>query len=246
MKSSTILSIGFCLVFVIHQIQAALNCREDYCINCIANANYTHKCGLCRYKVTTTDGDCSGSIGIDKCESFTQSDQLCKHCKEDYYLTEDAKSCNKIDIDKCRFGMYDRLDKKVKCSACDGVYPSNDNMNCTSDSVPDECKYGGFAKNGTVVVGSTRAPLIDGERYCWACKKGWSRSANSTQCISPCAHGCYYCDLDNICTACDKYNGYYEIWRSRDYGYPKCEHMSMLIQLFSVFFVAFVVVAGVF
>ena len=217
------------LGFMVSQVLSALNCREDYCLNCIANANYTHKCGLCRYLRTTTDGDCSGPIPIERCESYLDSDTLCKHCKEDYYLTPDSKSCQSLNITRCRFGFQDVNDTRVKCSACDRRYPSNDHLNCTDDAVPDECMYGGHARNGTVVEGRTTPANPDGERYCWACKKGWSRSANSTQCVSPCAHGCYYCNLDNICTECDKYNGYYEIWRSRDYGYPKCEHFSLTL-----------------
>jgi len=71
------------------QIMSALNCREEHCINCIANVNYTHSCGLCRYALTTRDGDCSGGIGIDNCESLTESDGLCKDCKEDYVLSKD-------------------------------------------------------------------------------------------------------------------------------------------------------------
>lgn len=224
MKTTTLLKVLFSIAFLAKEIYSALNCREDHCIDCVANVNYTHKCAMCRYARTTVDGDCSGGISIDNCESFTDADGLCKHCKEAYYLTADGKTCNPINISKCRFGYLDTSDSKVKCWACDGKYPSNDHHNCTDDSVPSECKYGGHAKNGTVIFGSTLAAKPEGERFCWACKKGWSRSANSTQCVSACAHGCYYCNIDNICTSCDKYNGYYEIWRSRDYGYPKCEH----------------------
>ena len=231
MKTTTLLKIFFAVAFAAKEVYSALNCREDHCINCVANANYTHKCTMCRYARTTLDGDCSGGISIDNCESFTEFDNLCKHCKEDYYLTTDGKACKKIDISKCRFGFLDTFDSKVKCDACDGTYPSNDHVNCTTDEVPDACKYGGHAKNRTVIFGSTAVAKPEGERYCWACKKGWSRSANSTQCVSACAHGCYYCDIDNICTSCDKYNGYYEVWRSRDYGYPKCEHSGHLLFL---------------
>lgn len=246
MKSTTLLKILFALVCLTTGTFSALNCREDHCIHCVANVNYTHKCGLCRYKRTTTNGDCFGGISIDRCESFTDSDGLCKICKEDYYLSEDKKSCSKIGIDKCRWGFIDPADKKVKCSACDGTYPSNDHLNCTNDEVPDECKYGGHAINGTVVFADTTPNLPDGERYCWACNKGWSRSANSTQCIDACAHGCYYCDVDNICTACDKYNGYYEIWRSRDYGYPKCEHRSFIFYSGTFLIAAFMTISAIF
>jgi hypothetical protein len=159
---------------------SALNCREDHCIHCIANANYTHRCGMCRYRRTTLDGDCSGSIPIEKCESYTDSDTLCKHCREDYYLSTDSKSCVELGIDRCRFGYYDTTDNKAKCSACDRRYPSNDHLSCSGISVPDECMYGGHAKNGTVVEGRNTQPIPEGERFCWACKKGWSRSANST------------------------------------------------------------------
>jgi hypothetical protein len=233
--------------FIVTEVLSALNCREDYCINCIPNMNYTHKCGLCRYSRTTLDGDCSGPIPIEFCESYHDSDSLCRHCKEDYYLTPDLKGCQAINITKCRFGYHDGTDGRVKCSACDKRYPSNDHFNCTDDEVPDNCMYGGHAKNGSVIEGSTLPKNESGMRFCWACKKGWSRSANSTQCVSPCAHGCYYCNLDNICTECDKYNGYYEVWRSRDYGYPKCEHFSQLLS--SLIFPALILfsfLAGIF
>lgn len=176
--------LAFCLLICLlsQEVLSALNCREDHCINCVANVNYTHSCGLCRYAVTTTDGDCSGDINIDNCESFTATDGLCKECKEDYVLSVDKKSCSKIGIENCRWGYIDSSDNKIKCSACDGKYPSNDHKSCTNDEVPDECKYGGHATNGTVVVGRTTINNNngDGERYCWACKKGWSRSANDT------------------------------------------------------------------
>jgi hypothetical protein len=162
MKTTTLLKIFFGLAFVAKEIYSALSCREDHCINCIANANYTHRCGLCRYKRTTTDGDCSGGITIDNCESFTDFDGLCKDCKEDYYMTFDSKGCKKIDIENCRFGYLDPVDSKVKCSACDDRYPTNDHMNCTGGEVPDNCKYGGHAKNGTVVFGSTVTPNPEG------------------------------------------------------------------------------------
>ena len=239
------LKIALLLVITTQGIYSALNCREDHCINCIANVNYTHSCGLCRYSRTTRDGDCHGGISIDRCESYTDSDGLCKVCEEDYYLSADGKSCNSISIDNCRWGFLDSSDSKVKCSACDGTYPSNDHKKCTDDEVPDECMYGGHAINGTANVGDTTV-VPDGERYCWACKKGWSRSANSTQCISPCAHGCYYCNLDGICTQCDKYNGYYEVWRSRDYGYPKCEHGSSIFKISSMLITVLVAISASF
>jgi hypothetical protein len=214
----------------------AWNCREDYCINCQAHANYSRGCGLCRYRKTTVDGDCSGGIPISKCESYTEWNGLCQVCKEGYYLNTDRKGCTKIGIEDCRWAHVD-ASGKVICDACDGHYPANDKLSCTSDNVPDTCKYGGLAQNHSVIVGvtSTAASTSSGSttpatRYCWACKKGYSRSANYSHCIEACYHGCYYCNIDNVCTACDKYNGYYEVWRSIDYGYPKCEHKANLFK----------------
>lgn len=216
--------------------KSALECREDYCINCIANVNYTHKCGLCRYRVTTNWGDCKGGIPIDNCESYTEWNGHCVHCKEDYYLSTDSKGCNKIGIDKCRWGSVG-TDGKVLCDACDGTYPADDKLSCTGTDVPDTCKYGGVAWNNSVIEGyqnNTSGTNTNRTRYCHVCKKGYSRSANYSHCIDACAHGCYYCNLDNHCTSCDKYNGYYEIYRSRDYGVPKCEHFSLILKVLGV------------
>jgi len=220
----------------------AWNCKEDYCIQCNAHANYTRGCGLCRYRRTTVDGDCDGSIPISKCESYTNSNGLCQVCKEEYYLTADRKSCNEINIEKCRWGHLG-ADGKVLCDACDGNYPANDKLSCTDDDVEDTCKYGGLAQNGSVIEGTTNTNngvVNNATRYCFACKKGYSRSANYSGCIEACYHGCYYCNIDNVCTACDKYNGYYEVWRSRDYGYPKCEHFAYVLKALGASAVAIV------
>ena len=214
--------------------QAKLNCDVGNCINCIANINYTRKCGLCRYERTTKDGDCSGNIPIDKCESYTDSDGLCKICKEDYYLNSDSKGCTKIGIDRCRWAQLAVFNSttnasRVNCQACDRRYPASDLQSCTDEEVRDTCKYGGFAVNSTPIV-SPQDNSTTGTKYCWACKKGFSRSANTTYCVEACSHGCYYCDLDFKCTTCDKYNGYYEVWRSRDYGYPKCDYFGWVLR----------------
>lgn len=224
--------------------KSALECEEDYCISCIANRNYTHKCGLCRYRVTTNWGDCDGGIPIDNCESYLESSGQCIHCKEDYYLSTDRKGCNKIDMDDCRWGHVDSAGN-VLCDACDNKYPADDKRSCTDDEVPDTCKYGGLAFNNSVIVGgrNTTGTTNNRTRYCYACKKGYSRSANYSHCIDACAHGCYYCDLDNHCTECDKYNGYYEIYRSRDYGIPKCEHFGQILKAM-LFCFAFIMAVG--
>lgn len=227
--------------------KSALECTEDYCISCMANVNYTHKCSLCRYRTTTSWGDCKGGIPIDNCESYTEWNSQCVHCKEDYVLSTDNKGCNKIGIDKCRFARVGG-DGKVYCEACDNTYPADDKLSCTGDKVPDTCKYGGLAQNASVIEGYQDSwgtgNTNNRSRYCWACKKGYSRSANYSHCIEACHHGCYYCNLDNICTSCDKYNGYYEIYRSRDYGVPKCEHFARVLKVIG-FIIAFAL-AGAF
>lgn len=229
MKSIIKLTIA---ISIIASSKAALECTEDHCISCIANRNYTHKCGLCRYRVTTNWGDCQGSIPIDNCESYTESNGQCIHCKEDYYVSSDRKSCSKIPIDNCRWGNLGG-DGKFYCDACDDTYPADDKLSCTGDEVPDTCRYGGVAWNSTVVQNNLNINNANNRsRYCYTCRKGYSRSANYSQCIEACAHGCGYCDLDNKCLACDKYHGYYEIYRSRDYGVPRCEHLSSLLRVF--------------
>ena len=220
----------FISLLLITLTQAKLNCDHGNCISCVANINYTRSCALCRYERTTVDGDCDGDIPIDKCESYTNSDNLCKVCKEDYYLNSDFKGCTKIPYYNCRWATLSGGDNStVLCQACDGKYPKQDLTGCTDEDVRDTCKYGGYAMNSTPIV-SPQDNSTTGTKYCWACKKGFSRSANSTYCIPACYHGCYYCDLDNKCTTCDKYNGYYEVWRSRDYGYPRCDYFGWILR----------------
>jgi len=200
---------------LVTQTLASMNCREDFCIFCNANVNYTHQCNLCRYRRTTITGDCYGDIPIENCESYTNKDSLCQVCKEGYYLSYDKKRCTKIDINNCRWAFLDN-NTTIKCSSCDKGYPDVNSTRCEDVKLPKRCKYGGRAANG--------------DRICTHCKKGYSLYANGTECYDACSHGCQYCDIDNICRSCDQFNGYYEIYRSRDYNYPICEHLSTIFK----------------
>lgn len=203
-KSTCLLTL---LALLAGSLMAENHCDDEgaRCFQCIKDDAENETCDACLFD--WSNGKCNHKTSVPKCfiatQSKTEDPKQCYACIIGYAPSEDVKSCQKMTVPHCLFGIRERAGEVFACTLCE-----KDKVlkNGACEDLPSDFKKQDHCVHHVESKGAVK---------CGLCEEGYSidrlpegSDSISGNCIKECTKGCFKCKGSN-CTECNYLKGYF-------------------------------------